>query len=165
MKRFISALLAVCFCCAFAAVGLVGCGSDAGSANYNVSDVAGAVEAVAKIENPFEITEDDLYYEFGVDTEKIAEFSGHKTGIANAAGTVLVIKANAGSAQDVKTALENYQSGVVSVSENYKSDFPDAYQQISDGRIVVKGDYVVLAIAAAGVDYTEIDTAIDEAFQ
>ena len=28
-----------------------------------------------------------------------------------------------------------------------------------------KGDYAVLAIAAAGVDYTEVDAAIDEALK
>ena len=117
------------------------------------------------MENPLDITEDDLLYEFGVDMDKVAEFSGQKTGIANAAGLVLVVKANAGSAQDVKDALETYKSGLVAVSENYQSDFPDAYQQVSDGRVVMKGDCVVLAIAAAGVDYSDVDSAIDEALK
>ncbi len=85
--------------------------------------------------------------------------------MANTAGLVLVIKANAGSAQDVKDALEAYKNGLVAVSENYQSDFPEAYKQVSDGRVVMKGDCVVLAIAAAGVDYAEIDTAIDEALK
>ena len=162
MKRSIAILLAVCL---FAALLLTGCNSDNNSANVNVNDVADAVKAVAKVENPLDITEDDLVYEFGVDMDKVAEFSGQKTGIANTAGLVLVVKANAGSAQDVKDALEAYKNGLVAVSENYKSDFPDAYQQVSDGRVVMKGDCVVLAIAAAGVDYTEVDTAIDEALK
>lgn len=162
MKRLIAVFLAVCL---FAALLLTGCGDNNNSANINVNDVADAVKAVAKVENPLEITEDDLVYEFGVDMDKVAEFSGQKTGIANTAGLVLVIKANSGSAQDVKDALETYQNGLVSVSENYRSDFPEAYQQVSDGRVVMKGDCVVLAIAAAGVDYSEIDTAIDEALK
>lgn len=160
MKHLISVLLAVCLLAAFL---LTGCGEN--SANVNVNDVADAVKAIAKVENPLDITEDDLIYEFGLDMEKVSEFSGQKTGVANTAGTVLVIKANAGSAQDVKDALEAYQNGLVAVSENYKGDFPEAYQQISDGRVVMKGDCVVLAIAAAGVDYAEIDSAIDEALK
>lgn len=159
MKRFFAVLLAVCL------VGGALAGCSGSSANYNVNDVASAVETVAKIENPLDITEDDLTYEFGMDMSKIEEFSGQKTGVANTAGTVLVVKAAAGSADDVKTALESYKNGLVSVSENYQSDFPDAYQQVSDGRVVTKGDCVVLAIAAAGVEYTEIDAAIDEALK
>ena len=154
MKRFFAGLLAVC---------LAGCSGS--SANYNVNDVASAVETVAKIENPLDITEDDLTYEFGVDMDKVEEFSGQKTGVANTAGTVLVVKASAGSVDDIKAALENYKNGLVSVSENYQNDFPEAYQQVSDGRVVAKGDYAVLAIAAAGVDYTEVDAAIDEALK
>lgn len=161
MKRSIAILLAVCL---FAALLLTGCG-DNNSANVNVKDVADAVKAVAKVENPLDITEDDLIYEFGVDMDKVSEFSGQKTGVANTAGLVLVVKANSGSAQDVKDALENYKNGLVAVSENYRSDFPETYQQVSDGRVVMKGDCVVLAIAAEGVEYSEVDTAIDEALK
>ena len=161
MKRSIAFFLAACL---FAALLLTGCG-DNNSANINVNDVADAVKAVAKVENPLDITQDDLVYEFGVDLDKVAEFSGQKTGIANTAGLVLVVKANSGSAQEVKDALEAYQNGLVAVSENYRSDFPEAYQQVSDGRVVMKGDCVVLAIAAAGVEYSEVDTAIDEALK
>ena len=159
MKRFFAGLLAVCL------VGAAFAGCRGSSANYNVNDVASAVETVAKIENPLDITEDDLTYEFGVDMDKVEEFSGQKTGVANTAGTVLVVKASAGSVDDIKAALENYKNGLVSVSENYQNDFPEAYQQVSDGRVVAKGDYAVLAIAAAGVDYTEVDAAIDEALK
>ena len=159
MKRFFAGLLAVCL------VGAAFARCSGSSANYNVNDVASAVETVAKIENPLDITEDDLTYEFGVDMDKVEEFSGQKTGVANTAGTVLVVKASAGSVDDIKAALENYKNGLVSVSENYQNDFPEAYQQVSDGRVVAKGDYAVLAIAAAGVDYTEVDAAIDEALK
>ena len=159
MKRFFAGLLAVCL------VGAAFAACSGSSANYNVNDVASAVETVAKIENPLDITEDDLTYEFGVDMDKVEEFSGQKTGVANTAGTVLVVKASAGSVDDIKAALENYKNGLVSVSENYQNDFPEAYQQVSDGRVVAKGDYAVLAIAAAGVDYTEVDAAIDEALK
>ena len=112
MKRFFAGLLAVCL------VGAAFAGCSGSSANYNVNDVASAVETVAKIENPLDITEDDLTYEFGVDMDKVEEFSGQKTGVANTAGTVLVVKASAGSVDDIKAALENYKNGLVSVSES-----------------------------------------------
>ena len=80
MKRFFAGLLAVCL------VGAAFAGCSGSSANYNVNDVASAVETVAKIENPLDITEDDLTYEFGVDMDKVEEFSGQKTGVANTAG-------------------------------------------------------------------------------
>ena len=76
MKRSIAILLAVCL---FAALLLTGCSDNNNSANVNVNDVADAVKAVAKVENPLDITEDDLVYEFGVDMDKVAEFSGQKT--------------------------------------------------------------------------------------
>ncbi|MFR1787178.1 MAG: DUF4358 domain-containing protein [Ruthenibacterium lactatiformans] len=158
MKRFFAGLLAVCL------VGAAFAGCSGSSANYNVNDVASAVETVAKIENPLDITEDDLTYEFGVDMDKVEEFSGQKTGVANTAGTVLVVKASAGSVDDIKAALENYKNGLVSVSENHQNIFPK-HPAVSDGRVVAKGDYAVLAIAAAGVDYTEVDAAIDEALK
>ena len=65
MKRFFAGLLAVCL------VGAAFAGCSGSSANYNVNDVASAVETVAKIENPLDITEDDLTYEFGVDMDKV----------------------------------------------------------------------------------------------
>ena len=52
MKRFFAGLLAVCL------VGAAFAGCSGSSANYNVNDVASAVETVAKIENPLDITED-----------------------------------------------------------------------------------------------------------
>ena len=47
--------------------------------------------------------------------------------------------------------------------ETYKDDFPVGYEQNKAGRVVVKGDYVVLALAGADVDYADVDAAIEEA--
>lgn len=159
MKRFFAVILAVCL----AGVLFVGCGSSA--ASYNINDVADAVKAVANVENPLDISDDDLLYDFGMEKENVEEYVGVKTGVANSAGTVLVVKAASGKIDDVKAALENYKNGILAVSENYKTDFPEAYEQVSAGRIVVKGDYAVLAIAAAGVDYADVDTAIENAIK
>lgn len=159
MKRFFAVLLTVCL----TGILFVGCGGSA--ASYNINEVADAVKAVANVENPLAFSEDDLIYDFSMDMENVEEFAGVKTGVANASGTVLVVKAASGKAEDVKAALENYKNGILAVSENYKTDFPEAYEQVSAGRIVVKGDYVVLAIAAAGVDYAAVDSAIESAMK
>ena len=52
---------------------------------------------------------------------------------------------------------------MLQVNENYQADFPVGYEQTANARIVVKGDYVVYAVAGEGVDYADVDAAIDEA--
>ena len=60
-------------------------------------------------------------------------------------------------------ALAAYRDGLVAQFETYKDDFPVGYEQNKAGRVVVKGDYVVLALAGADVDYADVDAAIEEA--
>lgn len=159
MKRIFSALLAASLIiCLFAAC-------SGGSANYNVSDVAKAVGDVCKIDNPKEFDKDTLVYEVGLSEEDFEEFAGQRTLTNGQPGTALVIKAKAGKADTIKSALEQYRDGVVAVAGNYKDDFPVGYEQTKNARVVAKGDYVVYAVAGEGVDYTDVDTAIDEALK
>lgn len=157
MKRIITLALAGCLVC------LLFAACSGGSASYNVSDVASAVSAVCNIQNPKAFDQDTLVYEMGLTAEDIQEFAGERTLTNGQPGTVLVIHTAAGKAPDVQTALENYRDGVLQVNENYKADFPVGYEQTANARIVVKGDYVVYAVAGEGVDYADVDAAIDEA--
>lgn len=159
MKRFAAFALTLVLC-----LGLFfGCGSEA---NYNVADVASAIEAVAAIDNPTDFTDDDLTLDMSLDMEAaVEEYAGQRTKTNGAPGAVLVVKAKAGQAETVKAALEGYRDGLVAQWENYKDEFPVGYEQTKAGRVVVKGDYVVLAIAGEGVDYAEIDTAISDALK
>ena len=159
MKRFAAFALTLVLC-----VGLFsGFGSEA---NYNVADVASAIEAVAAIDNPTDFTDDDLTLDMSLDMEAaVEEYAGQRTKTNGAPGAVLVVKAKAGQAETVKAALEGYRDGLVAQWENYKDEFPVGYEQTKAGRVVVKGDYVVLAIAGEGVDYAEIDTAISDALK
>lgn len=159
MKRFAAFALTLVLC-----LGLFsGCGSEA---NYNVTDVASAIEAVAAIDNPTDFTDDDLTLDMSLDMEAtVEEYAGQRTKTNGAPGAVLVVKAKAGQAETVKAALEGYRDGLVAQWENYKDEFPVGYEQTKAGRVVVKGDYVVLAIAGEGVDYAEIDTAISDALK
>lgn len=159
MKRIFSALLAASLVvCLFAAC-------SGGSANYNVSDVAKAVGDVCKIDNPKEFDDDAVVWEIGLSEEDFEEYAGQRTLTNGQPGTVLVVKAKAGKADTVKAALEKYRDDVLAVSANYKSDFPVGYEQTKNARVVAKGDYVVYAVAGEGVDYADVDTAIDEALK
>ena len=159
MKRFAAFALTLVLC-----LGLFsGCGSEA---NYNVADVASAIEAVAAIDNPNDFTDDDLTLDMSLDMQTaVEEYAGQRTKTNGAPGAVLVVKAKAGQAETVKAALEGYRAGLVAQWEDYKDEFPVGYEQTKAGRVVVKGDYVVLAIAGEGVDYAEIDTAISDALK
>ncbi len=69
MKRFAAFALTLVLC-----LGLFsGCGSEA---NYNVADVASAIEAVAAIDNPTDFTDDDLTLDMSLDMEATVEECG-----------------------------------------------------------------------------------------
>lgn len=90
MKRFAAFALTLVLC-----LGLFsGCGSEA---NYNVADVASAIEAVAAIDNPTDFTDDDLTLDMSLDMEAaVEEYAGQRTKTHGAPGAVLVVKAKAG---------------------------------------------------------------------
>lgn len=157
MKRIVSVLVSVCLACLL----LAACGG--GSASYNVADVAAAVSEACAIDNPKDFDEDTLVYELGINAEDIQEFAGQRTLTNGQPGTALVIHTAEGKAADVQAALESYRDGVLQVNENYQSDFPVGYENTANARIVVKGDYVVYAVAGEGASYDDVDAAIDEA--
>ena len=123
MKRFAALVLTLVLC-----LGLFSaCGSEA---NYNVADVAGAIEGVATIDNPTDFTDDDLTLDMSLDMEAtVEEYAGQRTKTNGAPGAVLVVKAKAGQADTVKAALEGYRDGLVAQWENYKDEFPVGYEQ------------------------------------
>ena len=68
-----------------------------------------------------------------------------------------------GKAGDVKKALETYQQNQIAYYGNY-AEFADGQALIKDGRIVEKGNYVVLVFANTdGASYTDIDKALSAA--
>jgi hypothetical protein len=162
MKRICAVLCALCL----GGLLLVGCSKSSNTtATYDVNEVASAVAEAAVVENPTAFTEDDLIYDIDIDPENVVEFAGVRTLTNGTSGAVLVIKAKSGQADTIKAQLEAYRDGIVSVWENYKSDFPIGYEQTKNGRVVEQGDYVVLAIAGSGVDYTAVDQAIADALK
>ncbi len=163
MKRLIATVLSVVLSAGLTAAVLTGCGGS--SASYNVEDVAVSVAQVCKIESPADFTADEMQFDMNLEDGSYEEFAGQRTTTNGQSGTVLVVKAKAGEADTVKAALEAYRDGLVAQFENYKDDFPVGYEQNKNGRVVVKGDYVVLAIAGADVSYDDVDKTIDEAMK
>lgn len=180
MKKLICLSLAA----ALLAVSLAACGSDssssapaqdssasepasesapasASSAAYNLGDIVTAIEAANPVTNPRDLDDFSLQNEIMLNMDNVADFSGKKSNDNANSALILAIQAQPGKAEDVKTDLESYKSGLVN---GMYAEFAEKEAQAKDARIVVKGDYVVLVIAnTEGASYSDIDTAIDSA--
>ena len=111
--------------------------------------------------NPRDLDDFSLQNEIMLNMDNVADFSGKKSNDNANSALILAIQAQPGKAEDVKTDLESYKSGLVN---GMYAEFAEKEAQAKDARIVVKGDYVVLVIAnTEGASYSDIDTAIDSA--
>lgn len=154
-------LLAICLSICLLTLCLTACG---GGVKASVTDIAAAVEAAAGITNPMAIDDDELIYSMAITKENVAEYAGSHTGVSGSSGTVLAVKAVSGKATDVKTELEAFCASNADFLSNYP-EFATAQEQAKNGRVVVKGDVVVLAIAGPDADYAAVDAAIETAMK
>ncbi len=143
------------------AICLTACGE---TVENSVSDIAAQVSDVCGIEEPIELNEDSLLYDFGLTLDSVGEFAGYATNVTGSSGTVLAIRASADDIDSIVQTLEEYRATNADFLSNYP-EFATAQSQAENGRVVTKGDVVVLAIAGADVDYADVDTAIDSALQ
>lgn len=155
-------LLAVLLILSLSAVCLAGCAG--GGVKNSPADIAAAVESAAGLVNASPMDDDEMIYTMAVTMDNVETYAGSYSNSVGASGTVLVIKAKSGKADSVKTELETYQSKNADLLSTY-TEFATASQQAKDGRIVVKGDVIVLAIAGPDADYAAVDTAIEGALQ
>ena len=159
MKKLISAAL----CGIMLAAALVGCGGSSSQKTYNLDDVVAAVEKVNEVANPLAMDDFAIENDVGLNLDDVAEYKGEQSNNQGDSATILVVKANSGKAAEVQKALETYKSNQETYYSNY-AEFAAGLAQIKDGRVVTKGDYVVLVFAnTSGADYAEIDKAIDAA--
>lgn len=169
MKKFIAlALSAVLALSAFTACG----GSDkkdkVETPAYDVVKVAETVKEAANMTNPLEI--DDEYMSFiGMDSELYEKYSG--VYCTPGVDIILAVQAKDGKIEDVKEVLTKRRDEVYHTNENYGGVVTE---KAKEGRVVVKGNFAVLAIAGddaviesegAAKAYEPIDKAIDEAFK
>lgn len=160
MKKLISAILAVAM-----AVSLAACGGSSKPAakEYNLDDVVSAIESSNAVSNPREIDDFAIENEFLLDKENVVAYKGIMSNDQGNSALIMVVQAASGKAADVKTALEAYKQNQVAYYGNY-AEFAEGQALIQDGRVVDKGDYVVIVFAnTEGASYSDIDSAISKA--
>ena len=166
MKKMISLFTALCAL----AVLLVGCGGgDTETKQYNLDDVMAAVEAVAPVSVPADMDDDYLTGMYGINLDDVEEYKGKYTNVSLSTDEILIVKAAKGKADTIKAACEARRTAKYDQAAMY--DDVQA-QKAENGRIVVKGDYVIFVVAGdetrienGEVDavYQEIDEALDKA--
>lgn len=130
--------------------------------NSKALTISTAVGAVCAIVNPVEYTVTELEYDIGFAADEVVSFAGSLTSDNNASGMILVVEAAEGKSDAVVEKLTAYRDNTANFLGNYP-EFADATAAAKEGRVTAKGNYVVFAIAAAGLDYAAVDAAIETA--
>lgn len=161
MKKLISIVL-----CAVMGLSVAACGGSSASASakeYNLDDIVSAVEAVNPVSNPREVDDFALENEFMLSADSVVAYKGELSNDQGNSAQIMAVQCADGKADDVKKALETYQQNQIAYYGNY-AEFADGQALIKDGRIVEKGNYVVLVFANTdGASYTDIDKALSAA--
>lgn len=146
---------------------LIGCGSAStgkiGSTEYNIQEIYKAIEEVNPINNPREIDDYTIETDLGIAKEEmVTEYVGSISNTMSNSGLILVMKTVDGKAKDVETLLKTYQENQKSYFSNYP-EFGDAMENISNGNITVKGNYVIMVFAnTEGAHYEDINQVISD---
>lgn len=167
MKKVLSVILALTLSMSL----FTACGSNDTTASYDVNEVVTKITDAVPMAMAGDFTEEELTMMVGLTAEDMVSWAG-KYSMANvSADRLIVIEAAEGKVDVVKEALEAYKGMVASQFELYLAD---QYEKALAGRVVVKGNYVLLAIlgdsmtiADHGAEeaYKAVDAAIDEAFK
>ena len=143
----------------------------------NLADAVNAINAVANVKEPLVLSpaeagsEDYLTDLYGLDLTVIEDYYGLTTQISTYSDVVLLVKASAGNADAVRSALEVSRTNLANTFQMYDDV---EYTKADNGLVVSTGDFVLLAIAgdpdriAAGETdavYTEIAEAVDAALR
>ncbi|MBE6866838.1 MAG: DUF4358 domain-containing protein [Ruminococcaceae bacterium] len=165
MKKIISFVLA-----AVMALSMVACGGGEEAKSYDVAAVAKTIEDANPIRMSTPIAQD--YIDFiGLSEDMYEAYAGSYCPITPGVDVIMVVEAKDGKVEDVKAKLEQRKAEIVAANENYVGSLLD---KAKEGRIVVKGNVVVLVIAGdemvvedQGVAkaYEPVDAAIEEAFK
>ena len=165
MKKIISFALA-----AVMALSMVACGGGEEAKSYDVAAVAKTIEDANPIRMSTPIAQD--YIDFiGLSEDMYEAYAGSYCPITPGVDVIMVVEAKDGKVEDVKAKLEQRKAEIVAANENYVGSLLD---KAKEGRIVVKGNVVVLVIAGdemvvedQGVAkaYEPVDAAIEEAIK
>lgn len=166
MKKVLSVIMAMALSLSL----LTACGGEE-AVTYDVNEVANKITEAVPMAMAMDIPEAEVEMLItGITADDYVNFVG-KMSMANVSSDrLIVVEAAEGKVDAVKAALEGYRDATAASFELY---LEDQYQKALNGRVVVKGNYVVLAILgdndvilSEGVEkaYEAVDAAIDAAF-
>ena len=165
MKKLIAMIMVLCMMFT-----MVACGGGEEAASYDVAAVAKTIEDANPIRMSTPIAQD--YIDFiGLSEDMYEAYAGSYCPITPGVDVIMVVEAKEGKVEDVKAKLEQRKAEIVAANENYVGSL---LEKAKEGRIVVKGNVVVLVIAGdemvvedQGVAkaYEPVDAAIEEAFK
>ena len=143
-----------------------GCSNETKTTSSKTYDIGAIYEAVEKVNPVTEARELDdfaLENDFKLNMADVKAYKGKISGALSDSALILVVEANEGKGSAIKEGLEAYKENQKVYFGNY-AEFADAEAMVKDGRIVAKGDYVIIVFANVnGATYNEIDKAISEA--
>lgn len=160
MKKIVSFVL-----CAVMALSLVACGGSkpASAKEYNLADVVSTIESANAVSNPREVDDFAFENEFLMNKDDVVAYKGIMSNDQGNSALIMAVQCASGKTADVKNALENFKQNQVAYYGNY-AEFAEGQALIKDGRVVDKGDYVVIVFAnTEGASYSDIDSAISKA--
>lgn len=167
MKRLIALVLVT----VLSLTVLTACKGKEVAATYDVKEILTKIDAAVPVTMPQDVTEETLTIMMGIDMADVKSYAGKTTMVNLSADQIIVIEAQEGKIDTIKAALEKAKEGVAKSFELY---LPAQFEKANAGRIVIKGNYAVLAIvgddtvlmdSGAEKAYEAVDTAIDEAFK
>ena len=167
MKKVLSVILALTLSLSL----FTACGGNKATASYDVNEIVTKISDAVPMAMAGDFTEEELTIMVGLNAEDMASWAGKYSMVNVSSDRLIVIEAAEGKVDVVKEALETYKGLVASQFELYLAD---QYEKALAGRVVVKGNYVLLAImgdsmliADKGAEeaYKAVDAAIDEAFK
>lgn len=143
-----------------------GCSNETKTTSSKTYDIEAIYEAVEKVNPVTEARELDdfaLENDFKLNIADVKAYKGKISGVLSDSALILAVEANEGKGSAIKESLEAYKENQKVYFGNY-AEFADAEAMVKDGRIVAKGDYVIIVFANVnGAIYNEIDKAISEA--
>ena len=162
-------VLKMVFVMATAVVMATGCGENdnsgqnsAASKEVVIGDVVAKIKEVNPVADERVIDDFALENEMGLTPDDIAEYEGVITNSQNDCALIFVAKANDGKTRALKQALSDYLDSLT--SNDLYVEFADKIEKTKEAKVLIYDDYVVLVIAGLDTDYSNVVTAVNEAF-
>ena len=135
----------------------------AAAGTVSVNSVSEAILAANPISNPFTLGDVNMSLDLGLEESSYVSYACTKSNDNGDAGTVFVIEAADGQADNVKTELENYRDAQAAQLSNY-AEFADAQANMENAIIQANGNIVVMAVASNEcTDTAALQSAVDAA--